>query len=608
MCNLARRKLRETRQKSPGSAAVAALSTALIAVLLSASPAGAHSPPSALETGVDTFAAGTLGAAGAGDERVAAASCEGGNAGPYPCKRVDLESFVPLPLLGGATGNDIWGWTDPQTGREYALVGTSFGTGFVDVTNAKNPRVVGVLPTRGTPDFVLWREVWVDGNYAYIVSEVSGSGLQVFDLTRLRGATGSTPTLFTSDATYDEFDFGHTIAINEETNVAYINGSDTCVSNEGTDDEENGGLHMVDISDPLDPSFLGCAIINDNDGDPDTDSNNYVHDVQCVIYRGPDPDYQGREVCFSSNENIVAIWDVTDKANPVLISQVPYDTAAYTHQGWLTEGQRFFIFNDELDEGPPSGGTDPTVQNTTTYILDVGDLNAPGVPKPFTHKTRSIDHNLYNLDGRVYQSNYTAGLRILDYSPSSLAAGKLEEVAFFDVVPGVDVTEFAGTWGNYPYFKSGIVVVSTIENETSGLFVLRPRLGDGAGQGGGDGTGADRRCPNAITGSKGADRLKGTARADRISAKGGRDRVSGRAGGDCVRGGGGKDRIRGGAGADEIRGGRQKDRVRGEGGGDEIRVVRGGRDHVNCGPGDDVVFASRSKDRVGRNCERVKTR
>lgn len=107
------------------------------------------------------------------------AECENGFAGPYECKNVDLESFVPLPALGLGTGNDVWGWEDPQTGREYALMGTATTTGFVDVTDPKDPVVVGQLPTEGAGAFVLWRDIKVDGNYAFIVSEIDRSGMQV---------------------------------------------------------------------------------------------------------------------------------------------------------------------------------------------------------------------------------------------------------------------------------------------------------------------------------------------------------------------------------------------------------------------------------------------
>jgi choice-of-anchor B domain-containing protein len=392
-----------------------------------------------------------------------AAECQDGKAGIYPCKSVDLESFVPLPALGGATGNDIWGWTDAKSKREFAIMGTSTSTGFVEVTDPKNPVLIGTLPTRGTPDYVLWRDIKVDGHYAYIVSEISGSGLQVFDLRRLLTASTATPTVFASDAAYDEFSSAHNISINQETDVAYVVGSDTCGAN-----GENGGLHMVDISRPLAPRFAGCATVETFSG---AEPNNYVHDVECVVYRGPDADYQGREICFGSNENVVAIYDVTDKANPRVISTVGYPQATYTHQGSLTGDQRWLLFGDELDE--QANG-----QKTTTYILDASDLDNPPTPAAFEQATASIDHNQYVHDNRTYQSNYTAGLRILEFDHASLTAGTLNEVAFFDVVPGVDVAEFAGTWSNYRFPRSGTTVVSTIENQVSGLFVLKPQLGD----------------------------------------------------------------------------------------------------------------------------------
>ena len=60
-------------------------------------------------------------------------------AGPYPCRDIDLMAFLPHAEIGGGSGNDIWGWTDPLTGREYALVGRSTGTAFVDISNPGQP-------------------------------------------------------------------------------------------------------------------------------------------------------------------------------------------------------------------------------------------------------------------------------------------------------------------------------------------------------------------------------------------------------------------------------------------------------------------------------------
>ena len=68
-----------------------------------------------------------------------------------------------------------------------------------------------------------------------------------------------------------------------------------------------GGLHMIDIRDPKNPVFAGCyAEIGTGRA-----GTGYTHDAQCVVYGGPDAAYQGREVCFGSNETAIVIADVT---------------------------------------------------------------------------------------------------------------------------------------------------------------------------------------------------------------------------------------------------------------------------------------------------------
>ena len=390
------------------------------------------------------------------------ADCVEGMAGPYPCDGLDLKGTVLLPALGGPAGNDIWGWSDRKTGRDYAIMGTTNSVGFVDVTKATQPKTVATMPTAGTPDYVLWRDVKVDGNHLFVVAEVTGAGMQVFDLRRLRkiDPDAPTPEIVEPDAHYTRISNTHNISVNERTDYAYAVGSDKCRKN-----GEAGGLHMIDVSKPEQPDFAGCARVDSFAAQDETEPNNYVHDVECVIYRGPDADYRGREICFGSNENAVVIYDVTNKRKPKVISETTYDTAQYTHQGSLTKGQRFFLFGDELDE--QTNG-----QPTTTYILDVRDLDNPPEPKSHFHESASIDHNLYVHGRKVTESNYAEGLRMLRYTNRSLRRGELREIAFFDVLPGVDVAEFAGTWSNYR-FPDGKIVVSTLENAAHGLMVLK---------------------------------------------------------------------------------------------------------------------------------------
>jgi choice-of-anchor B domain-containing protein len=377
-------------------------------------------------------------------------------AGMFPCSGVDMLSYVSHADLGTTFVNDIWGWTDPLTGRDYALVGAMQGTVFVDISDPRRPNVQGILPTASTLGGGFWRDIKVYSDHAYVVSEHSGHGMQVFDLTQLRDWNGSYTT-YSETAHYDVFGRAHNIAINEDTGFAYAVGAR---EGEGC----NFGLHMIDINAPTDPTFAGCF------GD-----NGYVHDTQCVIYEGPDGRYQGNEICFNSNapgafggtQHFVDIVDVTDKDNPRSLARVDYPNSGYSHQGWLTPDQQYFLHGDEGDELTHRIGT-------TTRVWDVRDLENPVLVQVFENETTSIDHNLYTQGRYAYASNYTSGLRVYDIR--DVASGGLREIGFFDVYPENDNASFeGGTWSNYPYFRQkGVVAVSSIDR---GLFILQPRVG-----------------------------------------------------------------------------------------------------------------------------------
>ncbi|HYG09343.1 MAG TPA: choice-of-anchor B family protein [Pyrinomonadaceae bacterium] len=372
--------------------------------------------------------------------------CVNGMAGTFPCRNIDLASFLPLADIGGGTGNDVWGWTDPATNKEYALMGRSNGTAFVDISDAEHPVYLGNLPTHSVDS--VWRAIKVYANHAFIVSEAEGHGMQVFDLTRLRNVA-SPPATFSETAHYNGFSRAHTITLNEETGFAYANGATAYP--DAAANKCARGLHIVDVRDPARPAFAGCF-----------DTDGYTHDSQCVIYRGPDAAYRSREICFNSNEDTLTIVDVTDKNAPRQLSRTTYPGSGYTHQGWLTDDQSLFLVDDELDETKLK-------TKTRTHIFNVSDLDAPSVTGIHEGTNTAIDHNLYILGRYAYQANYRSGLRVLDISGASTA--NLQEVGYFDIYPLDDLPNFNGAWSNYPFFKSGVVIVSGIEQ---GLFVLRP--------------------------------------------------------------------------------------------------------------------------------------
>ncbi|HEX9729381.1 MAG TPA: choice-of-anchor B family protein [Gemmatimonadales bacterium] len=381
--------------------------------------------------------------------------CASGVAAQFDCDGMNLVAFMPVSAIGGARGvrvNDIWGWTDPATGREYALVGRVNGTSFVDVTEPADPQYLGDLPkTEGAPGST-WRDIKVYRDHAFIVADGAGEhGMQVFDLTRLRGVTA--PVTFTETAHYDRIHSAHNIVINEQTGFAYAVGSsaggETC----------GGGLHMIDLRQPDRPTFAGCFA----DSETGRRGTGYSHDAQCVAYHGPDTEHAGKEICFGANETALSIADVTDKDAPVALSRASYPNVAYTHQGWLTEDQHYFYMNDELDE------LRSDLAGTRTLVWDVTDLDDPVLVKEHFGTEKATDHNLYIRGNLMYQSNYVSGLRVLDISDAENPV----EVGFFDTVPyGDNGAGFGGSWSNYPFFTSGIVIVTS---GREGLFIVKQR-------------------------------------------------------------------------------------------------------------------------------------
>lgn len=316
----------------------------------------------------------------------------------YPCKNVDLLSFIPLTTMheavtwkygedfGFAIGNDVWGWTHEGTGREFALMGFSYGTAFVEVTDPVSPVYLGILQATDRKRNK-WHDIKVKNDHAYIVSEQPSHGLQIFQLDRLLTLSASSSRVLEPDRTYrgqNWFGRSHNLVVNEDrdSNILIAVGTDKC----------NGGLFIMDISNPLDPVKKACY------GD-----DGYVHDAECVIYDGPDTQYVGRELCFCFNEDTLTIVDI-DKGyyedNYIeIISRYddPNNLWRYVHQGWLTDDQKYLLLDDEGDE------TARTVARTTTYVLDVSSLRNIRYVGAHRASTRATDHNQYIKGRYTYQ-------------------------------------------------------------------------------------------------------------------------------------------------------------------------------------------------------------
>jgi len=367
-------------------------------------------------------------------------SCVNGMAGIYPCNGYDFLSRISLDTFQASSASDIWGWTDTLNNKEYAIVGLNNGTAFIDITDADNLRYLGKLPTATVNS--TWRDIKVYKDHAFIVSEAQGHGMQVMDLTRLRNVVSS-PETFTADARYTGFGNCHNIVINEDTGFAYAVGT-------ARDDIYNGGVHFLNIQDPKNPLSSGGY-----------GASGYTHDGQVLTYNGPDSNFIGKEVFVGANEDHVVLVDVSNKAIPEEISTMTYSNFAYTHQGWFTQDQKYFILGDELDE--VNFGF-----SSRTLVFDFTDLTVPVLHHTYLGKTNAIDHNGYVREGEFFLANYTAGVRVLDIS--GINDKSIAEEGFFDTYPADNKTDFNGVWSVFPFFASNKIVVSDIN---SGLFVIK---------------------------------------------------------------------------------------------------------------------------------------
>ncbi|HSM09108.1 MAG TPA: choice-of-anchor B family protein, partial [Gemmatimonadota bacterium] len=178
--------------------------------------------------------------------------CADGEAAGFPCESVDLLAFLTVEALGGEPGervSDIWGWTDPETGAEYALVGRTGGLVIVDISRSQSPVVVATVPANPSGA----RDIKTYENHAFFTGDGAGQhGLVVVDLKRLRDvAPADMPATFEPDAVYDGVASAHNLAIDTESGFAYVvrpgGGGETC----------GAGLHMVDIRTPTEPTFAG---------------------------------------------------------------------------------------------------------------------------------------------------------------------------------------------------------------------------------------------------------------------------------------------------------------------------------------------------------------
>ena len=95
--------------------------------------------------------------------------CVGGMAGPYPCKDVDLMSFLPLAQIGGGRAAACGAGPIPTPCASTPSWAAATAPRSWTSPTRPTPCISGNLPTHTGSS--IWREMKAYGYYAYIISD-----------------------------------------------------------------------------------------------------------------------------------------------------------------------------------------------------------------------------------------------------------------------------------------------------------------------------------------------------------------------------------------------------------------------------------------------------
>lgn len=326
-------------------------------------------------------------------------------------------------VSGDQIWNDVTGWKDSVTGREYMIAGNTDSIYFFDVTDPTN--IVMCDREDGVAKLCINRDYATYQHYVYCVSDQNFGALQIFDLQYL---PDSVHKVYQSDTLGANT---HTIFIDAPSKRMYM------CSNKFKPFGVSP-MDIISLEDPLHPVRIGRLV-------PPSGSFSHVHEV----YARHDTVY-----CSAGNAGLY-IYDARDASNLIPLGSVipPYPQNAYNHSSWLDSSGKYILFCDETPAG------------VGMKLYDLTDISEPRiVGDPF--KAEGSPHNAYWMGRYAYASTYYGGVQVYDMEndPSP------DLVAFYDTYPIPYTDSYRGCWGVWPFLPSGNILASDM---SFGLFVLR---------------------------------------------------------------------------------------------------------------------------------------
>jgi choice-of-anchor B domain-containing protein len=359
------------------------------------------------------------------------------NAQVYPSLNINMLAHLdPETDISGSDNrkySGCWGWYQSAKNKEYAIVGTSSKTYFIDVTSPTTPVICDSVLAKHTG--CTWREIKTYQNYCYMVSDqCMPNSFQIVDMQYLPDSVH----IVHNDNTI--FEICHTIFVDQD--KLYC-GS---VKNSSAMGSAYSTMRVYSLANPESPT-----LIRNLEADVPTNVIDVVHDMYVrndTIYASCG--YKGFFILKLTASNTFS----------VIQSYANYPYAGYNHSSWQTDDRKTMVFADEVSAGLPA------------KVIDVSNLNNITLSDTIRSNFGDTPHNPYIIGNRwCWMSSYIDGLYLYDISnPTNTTI-----YGYFDTYPQHGTNDnvynppYRGNWGAYPFLPSKIIIACDMQN---GVFIL----------------------------------------------------------------------------------------------------------------------------------------
>lgn len=356
----------------------------------------------------------------------------------YPSLNMSLLS--KMDPNGDTTGHDgrkysgCWGWVQTSKNKEYALVGASSKTYFIDITNPVMPVICDSVAAARIG--CTWRELKTYQNYCYVVSDdASPNTFQIIDMQYLPDSVH----VVHNDTTY--FERGHTV---------WVDGDKLYVGGVTSATPIGYNMQVYSLATPTAPVLLRTLY-------DDYPTITYVHDM-----------FVRNDTVYASAGNqglYVYKFNTATNTFTELGSFTGYPESGYNHASSLTSNGNTLVFCDEVPTG---------VSIKVADVSNLSNIVMSSTVEPNAN-VEMVAHNPYVIGNELaFISCYQDGLIVYDITNPNTPF----ITGYFDTHPqggtsagnNYGATSYRGNWGAYPFFPSKTVLACDMQN---GIFLLK---------------------------------------------------------------------------------------------------------------------------------------